>query len=60
VKYEVRRRRGRFVEHLPDRPTFHTMDEARAWAQEHADLFPTGVTAIEIAHIKDKPNGSDA
>jgi hypothetical protein len=52
MRYEVRRRRGSFVEPLPDSPTFDTMDEARAWAEEHADLFPPGVTAIEIVPVR--------
>jgi hypothetical protein len=51
MQYEVRRRRGSFVEPLPGRPMFDTMDGARAWAQANADMFPVGVTAIEIAHI---------
>jgi hypothetical protein len=28
------------------------MDEARIWAEEHADLFSPGVTAIEIVPIR--------
>jgi hypothetical protein len=60
VKRAVRRRRRSFVAHLPGHPTFDTIDEARARAEDHADLFPVGVTAVEIVDLADKPDGTSA
>ena len=58
--YEVRRRRGSFVEQLPGRPTFKTMEEAKSWAQDNKHLFPIGLTAIEIVEINEKGKNDNA
>ncbi len=52
--YEVKRRRGASVERFPNHPTFKSEDEARRWAEAHSELFPVGISAIEIVTLGER------